>query len=113
MAPDHARRVDAPRRVGGAGALTDPVVRAVRGATSVAEDTSEAILESTAELLAEVIARNELAIDDLDLDHLHDDLRPLGRVPRRRRPRGGAHDGPAPLRRRDPGAGDRSSGASA
>ena len=37
----------------------------MRGATSVAEDTSEAILESTAELLAEVMARNELAIDDL------------------------------------------------
>ena len=65
MAPHHAHRVDAPRRVGGAGALTDSVVRAVRGATSVAEDTADAILESTAELLEEVLARNELAIDDL------------------------------------------------
>ncbi len=37
----------------------------MRGATSVAEDTSEAILESTAELLAEVLARNELTTGDL------------------------------------------------
>ncbi len=37
----------------------------MRGATSVAEDTTEAILESTAELLAEVLARNELTTDDL------------------------------------------------
>ena len=31
--------------------MNGPVVRAVRGATSVEEDTPEAILESTAELL--------------------------------------------------------------
>lgn len=37
----------------------------MRGATSVAEDTAEAILESTAELLAEVLARNDLTTDDL------------------------------------------------
>jgi chorismate mutase len=41
------------------------VLRAVRGATSVAEDTSEAIRESTAELLGEVLVRNELTPDDL------------------------------------------------
>ena len=54
-----------PRRVGGAGALSERVLRAVRGATSVAEDTSEAIRERTAELLGEVLARNALAADDL------------------------------------------------
>jgi chorismate mutase len=41
------------------------VLRAVRGATSVADDTSEAIREGTAELLAEVLARNGLAPADL------------------------------------------------
>ncbi len=41
------------------------MLRAVRGATSVAEDTSEAIRERTAELLAEVLARNELTAGDL------------------------------------------------
>jgi chorismate mutase len=45
--------------------VTLRVVRAVRGATSVDEDTPEAILESTAELLAEVLDRNALATDDL------------------------------------------------
>ncbi|HTI33010.1 MAG TPA: chorismate mutase [Miltoncostaea sp.] len=45
--------------------MTQRVVRAVRGATSVDEDTPEAILESTAELLTEVLARNGLATDDL------------------------------------------------
>jgi chorismate mutase len=41
------------------------VVRAIRGAISVSENTPEAILESTGELLAEVIGRNGLATDDL------------------------------------------------
>ena len=45
--------------------MNGPVVRAVRGATSVEEDTPEAILESTAELLHEVIERNDLSTDDL------------------------------------------------
>lgn len=45
--------------------MSQRVVRAVRGATSVDEDTPEAILESTAELLTEVLARNGLATDDL------------------------------------------------
>jgi chorismate mutase len=45
--------------------VNGPVVRAVRGATSVDEDTPDAILESTAELLTEVLERNELAADDL------------------------------------------------
>jgi chorismate mutase len=45
--------------------VNGPVVRAVRGATSVEEDTPEAILESTAELLHEVIERNDLSTDDL------------------------------------------------
>lgn len=37
----------------------------MRGATSVAADTSEAIREGTAELLGEVLARNGLVADDL------------------------------------------------
>lgn len=41
------------------------MLRAVRGATSVAQDTSEAIRERTAELLAEVLARNALTAGDL------------------------------------------------
>ncbi|MGD9696876.1 MAG: chorismate mutase [Thermoleophilia bacterium] len=40
-------------------------MRAVRGATSVGEDTREAILRSTAELVREVLDRNGLAADDL------------------------------------------------
>lgn len=50
---------------GGAGALSDSAVRAIRGAISVSENTSEAILESTTELLTEVIGRNGLVTDDL------------------------------------------------
>lgn len=49
----------------GAGALSGGVLRAVRGATSVPEDTSEAIRERTAELLREVISRNGLGVPDL------------------------------------------------
>lgn len=45
--------------------MNGPVVRAVRGATSVDEDTPDAILESTAELLTEVLERNELRTEDL------------------------------------------------
>jgi chorismate mutase len=41
------------------------VLRAVRGATSIAEDTSAAIRAGTAELLREVLARNDLIPDDL------------------------------------------------
>ena len=37
----------------------------MRGATSVGGDTAEAILESTTELLTEVLARNGLETDDL------------------------------------------------
>ena len=45
--------------------MNGQVVRAIRGATSVDEDTPAAILESTAELLAEVLERNDLRTDDL------------------------------------------------
>lgn len=45
--------------------MNGSVVRAVRGATSVEEDTPDAILTSTAELLTEVLERNELRTDDL------------------------------------------------
>ncbi len=41
------------------------MVRAIRGATSVSEDSKEAILASTSELLTEVLGRNALATDDL------------------------------------------------
>lgn len=37
----------------------------MRGATSVREDTSEAIRDGTAELLREIIARNDLVVGDL------------------------------------------------
>lgn len=50
---------------GGAGALSGRVLRAVRGATSVPEDTAPAIRERTAELLREVLERNGLGAEDL------------------------------------------------
>jgi chorismate mutase len=53
------------RRDRGAGALSGGVLKAVRGATSVPEDTSEAIRERTAELLREIISRNGLGVPDL------------------------------------------------
>ena len=40
-------------------------LRAVRGATTVAEDAKEEILSATAELIEEMISRNDLARDDL------------------------------------------------
>ena len=40
-------------------------VRAIRGAIQVDADEREAILEGTAELVAEVISRNELTADDV------------------------------------------------
>lgn len=41
------------------------MLKAVRGATSVREDTSEAINRSTEELLEQVLTRNALGVDDL------------------------------------------------
>ncbi|MGH2737090.1 MAG: chorismate mutase [Actinomycetota bacterium] len=40
-------------------------VRALRGATTVARDSPDAIIDATAELLRELIARNALVLDDL------------------------------------------------
>ncbi|MDP6822840.1 MAG: chorismate mutase [Dehalococcoidia bacterium] len=40
-------------------------VRGVRGATTVTEDTREAILDATTELINEVVAANEIDKDDL------------------------------------------------
>jgi chorismate mutase len=40
-------------------------VRAVRGATTVEKDTKDEILSATAQLLQEMMARNELAREDL------------------------------------------------
>jgi len=40
-------------------------VRAIRGAIQVDADEREAILEGTAELVAQVMSRNELAADDV------------------------------------------------
>src|ERR1700728_557323 len=42
-----------------------PVTRALRGATTVDEDTSEQIATRIQELLTEVMARNELVEDDI------------------------------------------------
>jgi chorismate mutase len=41
------------------------VCRGVRGATTVTENTAEAILEGTRELLQEMIAQNDIAQDDI------------------------------------------------
>jgi len=40
-------------------------VRAIRGATQVEENAADFILEATAELVAEVMTRNELTTDDV------------------------------------------------
>lgn len=40
-------------------------VRALRGATQVEVDEREAIIDATAELVREVLARNALTVDDL------------------------------------------------
>jgi chorismate mutase len=40
-------------------------VRAIRGATQVAEDSRDLVLEATAELVREVLARNAIETDDL------------------------------------------------
>ena len=40
-------------------------VRAIRGAVQVESDDRDAILEATAELVAEVMARNDLTTDDV------------------------------------------------
>ena len=41
------------------------IVRGVRGATTVTEDTREAILDATTELLNEIVTANEIDKDDL------------------------------------------------
>lgn len=41
------------------------LVRAIRGATTVAENTKESILEGTIELLSEIIKRNSLNTSDI------------------------------------------------
>lgn len=41
------------------------IVRGVRGATTVTEDTREAILDATTELMNEIVAANEIDKDDL------------------------------------------------
>ena len=57
--------MDQARRDGGARALSERVLRAVRGATTVERDTSDAIREGTAELLSEVLSRNGLSTEEL------------------------------------------------
>lgn len=44
---------------------TAPRLRALRGATTVDADTSEAICERTAELVLTLMERNALAVDDI------------------------------------------------
>src|SRR5246127_3108617 len=48
--------------MGGAGQMT---VRAVRGAVQVDSDDRDAILDATAELVTEVMSRNDLTTDDV------------------------------------------------
>jgi chorismate mutase len=45
--------------------MNDQRVRAIRGAITVAEDVSSAVVDATLELLEQMIERNELAADDL------------------------------------------------
>jgi chorismate mutase len=45
--------------------MSDRVLRAIRGAISVPEDTAEAIGEATAEMLEAILERNSLEHDDL------------------------------------------------
>ncbi|MDA1257129.1 MAG: chorismate mutase [Chloroflexi bacterium] len=45
------------------------IVRGVRGATTVTEDTREAILDATTELINEVVAANKIDKDDLASAH--------------------------------------------
>lgn len=45
--------------------VTSARLRAIRGATTVDADTSEAIGARTAELLTQVLGRNEVPIDDI------------------------------------------------
>ncbi len=47
------------------GMIVNMPVRAVRGATTVKENTREDIIASTTELLNEIVGRNELLIDDI------------------------------------------------
>jgi chorismate mutase len=45
--------------------MTDQRLRAVRGAVQLEEDTREAVLERTQTLLSELLARNDIAPDDV------------------------------------------------
>ncbi len=45
--------------------MTSPMIRALRGATTCSVDTPEAIADATQELLTSMMARNELAHDDV------------------------------------------------
>ena len=40
-------------------------VRGIRGATTASENTREAILDATGELLAEIVGANDLVVDDI------------------------------------------------
>jgi chorismate mutase len=48
-----------------AAAGTTTVLRGIRGATTVAEDTADAILEATGELVREIVAANSLVPEDV------------------------------------------------
>ena len=41
------------------------LVRGIRGATTATDNTKEAILEATAELLASLVEANEVRVDDV------------------------------------------------
>ena len=65
VAPAHRRRGRAAARGGRRLALPAVRLRALRGATTVPENTAEAIVEATEELVREVMERNELSPDDM------------------------------------------------
>jgi chorismate mutase len=45
--------------------LTSPVCRGIRGATTASEDTRDAILDATRDLLEQIIAANQLNPEDI------------------------------------------------
>ncbi len=59
------RRRDAPRAVPAAPAPPPTVLRGIRGATTVTEDTAESILAATEELVREIVAENALVPEDI------------------------------------------------
>ena len=83
---------------------------ALRGANTVTENTAEAILAATDELMREILSRNALRRRGPRELHLHAHAGPRRRVPGRRGARDGPLVGPAAVRARDPGPGRAAAG---